>query len=161
MKRKALVLTVLLATLALPAFADHRGPGGAGNSGIPGNAALNGRFLTRFLKLTPEQVTQLQGFLKTLQTSVQAAQSARPALCQQLRTDVGATSPNPTTVGQDFLALVANQEKVTAALEAFDTSFSAILTPDQLTKYDALKQVLGLDDGRNLNLLPQCPPASS
>jgi hypothetical protein len=159
-KSKVLVLTVLLGILALPALADH-GPGGPGHPGIGDNALINPRFLSRYLDLSTSQITQLQGFLKTLQTALQAVQTARPALCQQLRTDAGASNPDPTTVGRDFLALVGNQEKVKAALTAFDASFSAILTPDQLTKYDHLKQAVGLGGGTSVDLFPACPPSSS
>jgi hypothetical protein len=88
-------------------------------------------------------------------------QTAQAPLCQQLRTDVSASSPDPTTVGRDFLALVNNQAKVKTALEAFDASFSAILNGDQLTRYDALKQAIGLGNGKSPDLFPQCPASSS
>lgn len=162
LKAKALVLTLLLGILALPALADHRGPGGGpGNPGFDDSVLTNGRFLAHYLNLSSTQVTQLQGFLKTLQTAVQAVRTAQPPLCQQLRTDVAATHPDPTTVGRDFLALVDNQEKIQTALQAFDTSFSAILNGDQLARYDALKQAVGLGHAKSPDLLPQCPPASS
>jgi hypothetical protein len=161
-KSKALVLTLLLGLLALPALADHHGPGGGpGTPGVGEGALTNPRFLVRYLNLSSTQVTQLQGFLKTLQTAVHAVQTAQAPLCQQLRTDVGATSPDPTTVGRDYLALIANQEKVKTALTAFDTSFSAILNADQLAKYDALKEAVGLGDGKITDLLPECPRPSS
>ena len=132
-KSKALVLALLLGTLALPALADRRGAGGgsgnpgSGNpgSGVDDSALVNGRFLTRYLNLSASQVTQLQGFLRTLQTAVQTVQTARAPLCQQLRTDLGANSPDPTTVGRDLLALVDNQARIKTALQAFDASFSA------------------------------------
>ena len=82
----------------------------------------NVRFLTRYLGLSSSQVIQIQGFLQTLHTSLQSVQTSRAALCQQLRTDVTATTPNPTTVGTDYLALIANQAKVQAAITAFETS---------------------------------------
>ncbi|HEY0555387.1 MAG TPA: hypothetical protein VGG20_14080 [Thermoanaerobaculia bacterium] len=161
LKAKALVLTLLLGTLALPALADRRGPG-PGGPGSPGDSALtDGRFLTHYLNLSTSQVTQLQGFLKTLQAAGVTVRTARGPLCQQLRTDLGASHPNPTTVGQDFLALVDNDGKIKTALQAFDTSFSAILNGDQLARYEALKQIVARGDGKALDPLPQCPPASS
>jgi hypothetical protein len=161
LKAKALALTLLLGIVALPALADRHGPG-PGSPGNPGDGALtDGRFLTRYLGLSTSQVTQLQGFLKTLQAAGAAVRTAHAPLCQQLRTDLGATHPDPTTVGRDFLALVDNDAKVKAALQAFDTSFSAILNGDQLAKYDALKQIVERGSGKTLDPLPQCPPASS
>ena len=163
-KAKVLALTLLLGTLALPALADHGGRGSG--SGLPGvsfgdSVLTNGRFLAHYLDLSTSQTTQLQGFLKTLQTSVQAVGTARGPLCQQLQTDINVSQPDPTTVGKDYLALVDNQDKIKTALQTFDTSFSAILNGDQLAKYDALKQLLGGDNGKTPTPPPVCPPASS
>jgi hypothetical protein len=159
-KAKVLAFTLLLGIVALPALAN-RGPGGSGHPGVGQDSLTDGRFLTRYLHLSSTQVTQLNGFLGTLHTAVQAVQAAQPALCQTLRTDAGASSPDPTTVGKDFLALVDNQDKVQTALAAFDTSFSAILNSEQLARYDALKQAIGLGNGGHTDILPVCPPASS
>ncbi|HTQ81451.1 MAG TPA: hypothetical protein VMM92_15740 [Thermoanaerobaculia bacterium] len=160
MKSKTLVLAILLVSLALPALADHhQGPGVPNNPVTAENILTNGRLLARFLGLSSSQVTELNGFLKTLQTAEQAVRQARPPLCKQLATDLTAASPDATTVGKDLLALVDNQDQIKTALEAFDTSFSAILTPDQLTKYDALKQVAGLAEDK-APVIPECPPSS-
>ncbi len=158
-KPKTLVLALLLGSLCvLPAFADRGGPGTAG---FGDGALTDPRLLSHYLNLSAAQKTQLQGFLKTLQTAVQSVRTAQGPLCQTLRTDVAAAHPNPTTVGDDYLALIDNQDKVKTALTAFDTSFSAILTADQLTKYDHLKQIVGLGGGsKSTDLLPTCPPAT-
>jgi hypothetical protein len=124
-------------------------------------ALVDGRFLTRYLDLSSSQVTQLQGFLKTLQTAEQAVQTARGPLCQQLQTDVDASHPDSTTVGKDYLALVDNQDKIKTVLQAFDTSFSAILNGDQLARYDHLKQTVGLGNSKSPDPLPACPPTAS
>jgi hypothetical protein len=158
-KAKALSLTLLLGILALPVLADVR-PGRAGAVN-PGEGALtDGRFLTHYLSLSASQVTQMQGFLRTLQAATKASQSARGPLCQQLRTDVGAAHPDSTIVGHDYLALVDNLDKIKTALQAFETSFSAILNGDQLSRYEALKQIVERGAGKNPEPLPQCPPAS-
>jgi len=70
---------------------------------------------------------------------------------------VTATTPNPTTVGTDYLALIANQAKVQAATTAFETSVEGILTSAQLTKFQALVQAAGTITGSDA--LPGCPPA--
>ncbi|HZF11664.1 MAG TPA: hypothetical protein VFE33_23000 [Thermoanaerobaculia bacterium] len=163
MKMKGLVLTVLLGTLALPALAA------TGGSSAPASPDANTayglldhpRALAKFLHLSADQTTQLLAFWNTFQTAVQPLHQARPALCQQLRTDLAVTPPNPTTVGTDVLALVDNRDDVHTARQAFDTSFSAILTPDQLTRYDTLKRIAHLDNGPGTDLLGDCPPAAS
>jgi hypothetical protein len=162
-KSKTLALALLLGILALPALADRRGPGIGSNDpgiGVDDSVLVNGRFLTRYLSLSSSQATQLQGFLRTFQTSLQAVQTSRAPLCRQLRTDLGASIPDPTTVGRDLLALVDNQGRVKAALQAFDNSFSAILNGDQLTRYDALKQAVGLNR-KTPDLIPECPLAGA
>lgn len=169
MKPKALAITLLLATLMLPALASARqNPGNQGQQGTgaglgrgEGGAHVitNVRFLTRYLGLSSSQVTQIQGFLQTLQTSLQSVQTSRATLCQQLRTDVTAATPNPTTVGTDYLALIANQAKVQAAITAFETSVEGILTSAQLTKFQALVQAAGTIVGNDA--LPGCPPSDS
>ncbi|HEY3570396.1 MAG TPA: hypothetical protein VGP73_20870 [Thermoanaerobaculia bacterium] len=165
MKPKALAIALLLGTLMLPALASARQGQGQGNGPASGQGVGEGaahvitsvRFLTRYLGLSSSQATQVQGFLQTLQTSLQSVQTSRAALCQQLRTDVTAATPNPTTVGTDYLALIANQAKVQAAITAFETSVEGILTSTQLTKFQALVQAAGTITGNDT--LPGCPPA--
>jgi hypothetical protein len=167
MKPKALAIALLLGILMLPALASARqgqgqGNGPASGQGVGEGAAhviTNVRFLTRYLGLSSSQATQVQGFLQTLQTSLQSVQTSRAALCQQLRTDVTAATPNPTTVGTDYLALIASQAKVQAAITAFETSVEGILTSTQLTKFQALVQAAGTITGTDA--LPGCPPADS
>jgi hypothetical protein len=151
----------------LPALASARQGQGQGNGPASGQEVGEGaahiitnvRFLTRYLGLSSSQVTQVQGFLQTLQTSLQSVQTSRAALCKQLRTDVTATTPNPATVGTDYLALIASQAKVQAAITAFETSVEGILTSGQLTKFQALVQAAGTVTGTDA--LPGCPPADS
>jgi hypothetical protein len=119
----------------------------------------NVQFQTRYLSLTSDQATQLQGFLQTLEAAEQAVQTSRTALCQQLRTDLTTSAPDPATVGTDYLALIASQAKIQAALTAFEASLSAILTSDQLTKFQALIQ--GAGSGSGIDALPGCPPSST
>lgn len=163
MKPKSLVLTLLLGTLMLPALASarqggERGPGPG--SGRGGDQTLTDvRFLTRYLRLSSAQVTQLQGFLQTLQTAVQSARTSRSTLCQQLRTDVNASHPNPTTVGNDYLALIADRAKIQTALTAYETSVEGILTSSQLTRFQALVEAATPD--HETDALPGCPPADT
>jgi hypothetical protein len=159
-KMKALVLTVLLATLALPLVAATTPPPPAVDAPTADGLLNHPRALAKFLHLSADQTTQLLGFWTTFQTAVTPLHQARPALCTQLRTDLGVTSPDPATVGTDTLALVGNKDEIRAAREAFNTSFSAILNADQLARYDTLKQIAHLDNGPGVDILGDCPPAS-
>jgi len=160
-KLKALALTALLGTLALPALAaSHPAapPPPPTDAGTASNLLHHPKALARFLGLSADQATQLNGFSTTLQAAEQPLRQARPPLCQQLRTDLAVTSPDPATVGKD--TLVDNKDQIRDAREAFDTSFSAILTPAQLVKYDTLKQLAHLDNHGG-DILGDCPEASS
>src|SRR4051812_49957997 len=138
LKPKALVLAILFVLLALPVLADQRPGQRPGNPSVDPSALTNPRFLARYLNLTPAQITQTQGFLKTLQTALQAVQATRAPLCQHLRTDLGVSSPDPATVGRGFLALVNNQAGGKGALQGFYASLSGILDSDKLAPYDVL-----------------------
>jgi hypothetical protein len=61
----------------------------------------------------------------------------------------------------DSIDLFDNKEAIHAARQNFDTAFSAILTPDQLSRYNALKQIVNFDNGPGTDILGECPPASS
>ena len=163
-KMKALTLTALLGSLAIPALAASRPvtpPPPPTDAGTAGNLLHHPKALARFLGLSADQATQLNGFSTTLEAAEKSLRQTRAPLCQQLRTDLGVTSPDPATVGKDTLSLVDNKDQIKTARETFDTSFSAILNPDQLAKYDTLKQIAHLDDGPGVDILGACPPASS
>jgi Spy/CpxP family protein refolding chaperone len=116
--------------------------------------------LARFLHLSAEQAAQLQTLWNTLQTTVGTVRDARAPLCQQLRADLTATPQDPQAVGTAAIALYANKQQIAAARQTFDTAFSALLTPGQLNRYNALKQIAHLDGNSGVDLLGDCPPAA-
>ena len=141
-RRTTLVLAAFVALLALPFAAEAQRPGRD-----PGELLHNPRALARYLKLTPEQITAAQKLQADLKAVVEPLRQAQKTLRETLRTDLNAASPNPCTVGQDLLALRANEERIKDALEEFDRKFSALLTPEQLAKYEALKEAARLLHG--------------
>jgi Spy/CpxP family protein refolding chaperone len=161
---KALATVVVSALLLAPSLALAKGgpPAPAAPASLATADGLldHPRDLARFLRLTPDQVKQLMGFYQTLEAAVQPLRDARPALCTQLRTDLGAAAPDPNAVGADTISLFDNKQQIRAAREAFDTSFSAILTPDQLARWDALKHLVNFLNGPGVDILGDCPPAS-
>jgi Spy/CpxP family protein refolding chaperone len=129
--------------LALPLAAQPpRGPRD------PAEILHNPRLLARYLHLTPDQVTASQKLFADLKTATDPLRQQEPALRAAFEAAVAAPNANPCDVGQAALAVHANQEKIKAALDDFDKKFSALLTPDQLARYEALKALVHPgDDG--------------
>jgi len=155
---KTLAAAVVSALLLAPALAQAKTPPPAADSPTTAAGLLDHpQALARFLHLTADQAKQLQGFYQTLQTAVQPLRQARPALCQQLRTDLSAATPDPGAVGTATIALYDNRQQIRTAREAFDASFSAILNPNQLARYDALKHLANFLNGPGIDVLGDCP----
>jgi Spy/CpxP family protein refolding chaperone len=148
----------LLALLLLPIVAQAA-PGPDANQAA--GLLENPRALARFLHLSADQVTQFNALAQTLRTTVTPLQQARGPLCQTLRTALGAATPDQGAVGAGSLALFNNKKQIGAARTTFDNAFKALLTPDQLAKYNVLLQLHGAAAGRDVNLLGDCPPAGS
>ena len=140
-KTKILLLSVLaLFLLALPAMAQ---PGGNARPD-PNEILHNPRALARFLKLTPAQQETLKTLAQELEGKVKPIRDQQKALKDQLQDQLDAASPNACTIGDTVLDIHENYEKIEAALKDFDTKFTAILTPEQKRKYDALKEAAKL-----------------
>jgi Spy/CpxP family protein refolding chaperone len=133
-RRASLMLAVLLALpLALQAAAPPRDPG----------AILhNPRALARYLRLTPDQVAATQKLAADLKATVDPLRQQEKQLRQAFEAAVSAPNANACDVGQAALAVHANSEKIRAALDDFDKKFSALLTPEQLARYEALKALV-------------------
>ena len=147
MKNRATLfaLTALVALLVLPLAAGAQQSNQKGRD--PREILTNPRLLARYLNLTPDQVKTTQDLFKELKAKVEPLRQAQQGLRQTFYTDLEAANPNPCTVGQDAIALHQNEEAIKAAFEDFDKKFSAILTPEQLTKYEALKAAARLFGG--------------
>jgi hypothetical protein len=147
----AAALLALLALLALPLAAQTGDDSTSAATVAASPIAMDAsgarslldhpRALARFLRLSAAQLTELNGFWQTLQGTVQPLRQARVPLCQQLIADLAATAPNDAAVGADSISLHDSRQSILAARKTFDTSFSAILNPNQLIAYDALKQL--------------------
>ena len=128
--------------LALPLAAQPpRGPRD------PAEILHNPRLLTRYLHLTPDQVTASQKLFTDLKATLDPLHQQEQTLRDAFETAVAAPNANPCDVGQAALAVHANQERIRAALDDFDKKFSALLTPDQLARYEALKALVHPGDG--------------
>lgn len=140
--RKAnLMLAFLITLLALP-FAAQAQQGGAPRD--PGAILHNPRALARFLKLTPDQVTAAQQLQTSLRATLEPLRASEKQLREALRAELDAATPNACEVGDALLAVRANEEKIKDALQDYDDQFSALLTPEQLRRYEALKEAARL-----------------
>jgi Spy/CpxP family protein refolding chaperone len=139
-KTKSLLLaTFLLALVGLPFLAEAAKP-----PQNPGAILRNPRLLARYLKLTTEQVATYKTLREGLQADLKPLHAALEPLQAQLKTQLDAASPVACTVGDTVVDIDEVRDDIRAAYQEFDTAFSAILTPEQLTKYENLKEAAGL-----------------
>ena len=146
MRRKlpiaAALFAWLFAFLALPLLAGAA-PGRGGN---PADILTNPRALARYLKLTPAQIETTKQLLQTLHNTTKPLHEQQKALHEQLRTQLDAAGPDACAVGGTLLQIEGLRDQVRAAREDFDEAFSAILTPEQLVKWEALKDALRIGE---------------
>jgi Spy/CpxP family protein refolding chaperone len=140
--RRLILATVLIALVAVPVLA--KGPGG----GNPADILHNARALARYLKLTPAQIDTTKGLLDTLHATTKPLYDQIEPLETQLRAQLDAASPDACAVGATVVKIDGLRDQIRDARDDFDAAFSAILTPAQLAKYEALKALLkpGEDD---------------
>ena len=138
MKRKLTIAAALFALLTLPLLAGAA-PRRGGN---PGDILTNPRALARYLKLTPAQVETTKQLLQTLHATTRPLHEQQKPLAEQLRAQLDAAGPDACAIGTTLLEIEDLRDQVREAREDFDEAFSAILTPQQLAKWEALKDVL-------------------
>jgi hypothetical protein len=168
----ALSLALLAAgrLAAAPIAADQAPAAASAASGIGNAAAYNEgsarylldhpRALAKFLDLSLSEETTQLNLWNTLQSTLKPLHQARPALCEALIGDLGAASPDPSTIGSATLALYDNRGQILAAHQTFVTSFSAILSPAQLAAYDALRK-LAFPGDEDYAVIGYCPHQTS
>ncbi|HEV7518644.1 MAG TPA: hypothetical protein VGR07_20300 [Thermoanaerobaculia bacterium] len=138
-KRTALIAAALLTLFAIPALAADAAADL--NGGI---AALVQRpaALAQALKLTKAQTDTLKGLILTLQTTVKAQQTANAALDQQIKNALASPAPDNCALGKLVITRHQNDLAIVAAFAKFDKDFSAILTAEQLAKWQRIKNLL-------------------
>jgi Spy/CpxP family protein refolding chaperone len=139
-KRTALLTAVLLTLLAVPVVADSAAA--AGPNGVIASLVARPGVLVQALKLTRSQADTLKGLIQTLQNTVKPLATANSALDQQIRTALGSPAPDNCAIGKLVVTRHQNELAIAAAFAKFDKDFSAILTPEQLAKYQRLKNLL-------------------
>jgi len=137
MNPRKTVAIALLVLLIIPSLALAAARPGGGPSAD--EILRNPRLLSRYLKLDAAQVAQLRTFSAELKTALEAVRTARKPLYENLEALLAATNRDACAIGAAVIALHNNGDLARAALERFDDQFSAILTPEQLVRYEALK----------------------
>ena len=136
-RRNLCFATALAAVLLLPALAAAAPRGGFD----PAAVLHNPRALARYLRLTPAQVEQQKALLAALKAEVEPLREQQKPLQESLREALQAGSPVACEVGALLVDIDALGDQVRAAHEEFDVAFSAILTAEQLARYEALKEL--------------------
>jgi Spy/CpxP family protein refolding chaperone len=137
----ALALTALLLVPALAMAAREQRPS-------PEQILHSPKLLARYLNLTAAQVTQEEALFKTLGDALKSIHDQEKTQRDGLAAELAKASPDACTAGGFVVKIDALYEQAAAAVRAFDTAFSAILTPEQLAKYNALKELAHIGDHR-------------
>ena len=91
------------------------------------------------LGLTADQQATWKSLFEQHKAEIQPLRQERIALHDRLKAAVSAENPDPTAVGEATLALRKHREKMKAVHQAFQTRLTGTLTPEQKTKFEALK----------------------
>lgn len=152
------VFAIAALAAALPLAAQGFGPGRgqAGGPGFgpgPGDGAAAGALgpgpgpglhlgrLASYLELTDEQIASAKTIFDDARTAAQPIHQAQMDLRDQLATLLDSENPDPTEVGNLVLELHANRESVKAIFDAAIEDFKALLTADQLAKFEKLQDI--------------------
>ncbi|HEX5718110.1 MAG TPA: Spy/CpxP family protein refolding chaperone [Thermoanaerobaculia bacterium] len=133
-RRRLSIATALFALLTLPLLANA-----APKRGNPGDILRNARALARYLKLTPAQIETTKQLTQTLHNTTRPLYQQIEPLAEQRRSQLDEASPDACAVGNTVVQIDGLRDQIHGAREDFDEAFSAILTPEQLAKYEALK----------------------
>ena len=142
-KTIALVALALLTLLPLAALAE---PGWGRRGGGPGGPGGPGRHLfppPGYLDLTEEQIEAAQAIRETVRDRMEGVREEVRALREQLRAALDSETPDATEVGQLAIALDAHRQAVRAVFEAAEADFAALLTAEQLEKWENFKELRG------------------
>lgn len=143
MKRTPTLWIALALIVSIPAIA-MAGPGfGPRGERGDGHGPPGGHFLPPpgYLDLTDEQIAAVEVIRDNLSEQLQALHEDHAALRQQLQDLLDAENPDPAAVGELVIELHGDRGQLRDALTAADAEFSALLTPEQLVKWENFKEL--------------------
>lgn len=150
MTRKALAMTAAAAVVAASSWTaaaraqdpdgppPHRGHFGPGFGHGPGGPGFGPGFADE-LGLTGEQKAQIDALRARQRESTKPLLDAARQAHDAFRNALEADSPDATTVGQAAIAMHAAEKKLEAAHRAAFDEMKAILTPEQRTRLEQMK----------------------
>ncbi len=141
MQKRHVVAAALAALLLVPALAGARE-----RRPDPREILHSPKLLAKYLQLTPAQVAQAEPMFRTLADTLGAIRTQEKPLRDGLAAELAKPSPDACTAGGFVVGLDRLYEQAEAAAQKFDHDFSAILTPEQLARYNALKALVHLGD---------------
>jgi Spy/CpxP family protein refolding chaperone len=136
MKRTfALILGAIL-LVGASAFAAGIGGHGAGNGKMMQHHAA---FLAKTLSLTADQQTAAKKLHEDLAAKAQPLMAQHRQQMQEIHALLDGGSADAADIGQKTIDAHATGQQLKALHDDFTTKFSALLTPDQLTKFQQLQ----------------------
>jgi Spy/CpxP family protein refolding chaperone len=144
--KAVLLAAAVLALIALPLAAQHAAvsattgaTGAPGEGGHAGMLAAHIHGMVKELNLTDDQKAAAKPIFQEIHAQAQPIHQQLGTIHQQLQTALNSPSPDATAIGNLVIQSHQLMQQMKPILEAADQKFQAILTPDQLTKYQALK----------------------
>ena len=127
-----LAVLALTIVLAVPAAAAPKPP-------LPG--CNNPRAIARYLKLTESQVQQTKTLREALKAAVDPLQAQAAPIREQIYNALEATTPDALAVGTLVVQADGIHDSIEVLRDDFEDDFAALLTPEQLVKWQALQAV--------------------
>jgi Spy/CpxP family protein refolding chaperone len=136
--KRSLILAFLFvfAAVAFAAPPERPQQGGGGRALLPPGG------LAEYLSLSDAQVTQARALRETVKSTIAPLRDQMRANREAMQTALAAGD----TAKAGELALAARNigQQMKDAQQSFETSFAAMLTPEQKAKWDAYQQILEL-----------------
>ncbi len=124
-----LIALLPLAAIAAPGDRHGRGPG-RGMFPPPG-----------YLDLSDEQIEAAAAIRESVHAEMTATRDERGTLRDELKAALESDDPDATAVGQLVIELHGLRQHTRATLEGAESAFAAILTAEQLEKWENFKEL--------------------
>ncbi len=99
-----------------------------------------GEVISRYLVLDEAQSAKVTELVEQLREEVSPLRGSRKTAREQIRAELDATRPDAEKVGQLVIQAHASRGDLRTALTRFDQDLSALLRPEQLTRYQEWKK---------------------
>jgi Spy/CpxP family protein refolding chaperone len=106
----------------------------------------NPRAIAKYLKLTEVQVAQTKVLREDLRDAVEPLRAQLEPIRDQIRTALDAAHPDALGVGTLVVQADGVHDQIRTLQEDFESDFEALLTPEQLAKWQTLQAVCHPDD---------------